>query len=207
MVAVLVLRDNTASFPRRRESMVAVLVLRDNTASFPRRRESIEYDTCFVGWAKRSVPNALEVSIPKVCQATCPNCQAAKSESPHPVFQVAGHTCVECSLGFVAHDVERGLSYDCAPLWIPAFAGMTGEACVGGNPWFLFSFSMITLRHSRVGGNPWLPLVLHDNTESFPRRHGIHGCCDSFSVITPPHSRAGGNPWLLGIHGCCSRSP
>ena len=92
--------------------MVAVLVLHDNTASFPRRRESIKYDTCFVGWAKRSVPNALEASIPEVCQATCPNCQTAKSESPHPVFQVAGHTCVECSLGFVAHDVERGLSHD-----------------------------------------------------------------------------------------------
>ena len=38
--------------------------------------------------------------------------------------------------------------------WIPAFAGMTGEASVGGNPWLLCSFSMITLRHSRVGGNP-----------------------------------------------------
>ena len=47
---------------------------------------------------------------------------------PHPVFQVAGHVCVECSLGFACHDVERGLSYDCAPLWIPAFAGMTGVA-------------------------------------------------------------------------------
>ena len=67
MVAVLVLRDNTASFPRRRESMIAVLVLHDNTASFPRRRESIEYDTSFVGWEKRSVPNALEASIPDVC--------------------------------------------------------------------------------------------------------------------------------------------
>ena len=31
---------------------------------------------------------------------------------PHPVFQVTGHVCVECSLGFVAHDVERGLFYD-----------------------------------------------------------------------------------------------
>ena len=133
--------------------MVAVLVLRDNTASFPRRRESIKYDTSFVGWAKRSVPNALDASIPDVCQATCLNCQAAKSESPHPVFQVAGHVCVECSLGFVAHDVEGGLSYDCAPLWIPAFAGMTGESfagmtgetCVGGNPWLLCSFSVIIL--------------------------------------------------------------
>ena len=87
MVAVLVLRDNTASFPRRRESMVAVLVLRDNTASFPRRRESIEYDSSSdVGWAKRSVPNALEVSIPDVCQSTCLNCQAAKSDVPTPAF-------------------------------------------------------------------------------------------------------------------------
>ena len=84
MVAVLVLRDNTASFPRRRESMVAVL--HDNTASFPRRRESIKYDTSFVGWAKRSVPNALDASIPDVCQATCPNCQAAKSDVPTPAF-------------------------------------------------------------------------------------------------------------------------
>ena len=75
-------------------------------------RESIKYDTSFVGWAKRSVPNALETSIPDVCQSTCLNCQAAKSESPHPVFQVTGHVCVECSLGFVAHDVERGVSHD-----------------------------------------------------------------------------------------------
>ena len=97
---------------------------------------------------------------------------------PHTVFQVAGHTCVECSLGFVAHDVERGLSYDCAPLWIPAFAGMTGESfagmtgetCVGGNPWLLCSFSVIILRHSRVGGSVVAILVLRDNTASFPRR-------------------------------------
>ena len=111
-----------------------IYFLLSNDGGDLRRRESIEYDTSFVGWAKLSVPNALEVSIPKVCQATCPNCQAAKSESPHPVFQVAGHACVECSLGFVGHDVGRGLSHDCAPLWIPAFAGMTGEACAGGNP-------------------------------------------------------------------------
>ena len=73
---------------------------------------------------------------------------------PHPVFQVAGHACVERSLGFVGHDVDRRLFHDGCTVMIPAFAGMTGEACVGGNPWFLFSFSMITLRHSRVGGNP-----------------------------------------------------
>ena len=32
--------------------------------------------------------------------------------SPHPVFQVAGHACVERSLGFVAHDVDRRLFHD-----------------------------------------------------------------------------------------------
>ena len=31
---------------------------------------------------------------------------------PHPVFQVTGHVCVECSLGFAGHDVEGGLFYD-----------------------------------------------------------------------------------------------
>ena len=86
MVAVHVLLDNTESFPHRRESMVAVLVLHDNTESFPRRRESIKYDTSFVGWAKRSVPNALEASIPEVCQSTCLNCQAAKSDVPTSGF-------------------------------------------------------------------------------------------------------------------------
>ena len=72
------------SFVGMGESMVAVL--HDNTASFPRRRESIKYDTSFVGWAKRSVPNALDASIPDVCQATCLNCQAAKSDVPTPAF-------------------------------------------------------------------------------------------------------------------------
>ena len=101
------------SFVGMGESMVAILVLRDNTASFPRRRESIEYDSSSdVGWAKRNVPNTLDASIPDVCQSTCLNCQAAKSESPHTVFQVAGHTCVEYSLGFVGHDVEGGLFHD-----------------------------------------------------------------------------------------------
>ena len=39
----------------------------------------------------------------------------AKLPSPmfrHPVFQVAGYTCVEYSLGFACHDVEGGLFYD-----------------------------------------------------------------------------------------------
>ena len=63
--------------------------------------------------------------------------------------------------------------------WIPAFAGMTGETCVGGNPWLLCSFSVITLRHSRVGGNPWL-------------------LC-SFSMITLRHSRVGGNIHALHV--------
>ena len=63
------------SFVGMGESMVAVLVLLDNTASFPRRRESTwryselyrSFHFSFVGWAKRSVPNALEASIPDVC--------------------------------------------------------------------------------------------------------------------------------------------
>ena len=42
----------------------------------------------------------------------------------HPVFQVSGHACVERSLGFAGHDVEGGLFYDGAPLWVSSFAGM-----------------------------------------------------------------------------------
>ena len=68
------------------ESMVAVPVLHDNTASFPRRRESIEYDTSFVGWAKRSVPNALDASIPDVCQSTCPELPSCQVRCSHIRF-------------------------------------------------------------------------------------------------------------------------
>ena len=84
MVAVPVFHDNTESFPRRRESMVAVLVLHDNTVSFPRRRESIEYDSSSdVGWAKRSVPNALKASIPNGLSSylsELPSCQVRCSD-------------------------------------------------------------------------------------------------------------------------------
>ena len=93
--------------------MVAVLVLRDNTPRHSRVGGNPLNTTaapCRLGKAERAQhPDA---SIPEVCQSTCPNCQTAKSESPHTVFQVAGHTCVECSLGFVGHDVEGGLFYD-----------------------------------------------------------------------------------------------
>ena len=171
---------------------MAVLVLHDNTASFPRRRESMEYDTSFVGWAKRSVPNALEASIPDVCQSTCPNCQAAKSDVPHPVFQVAGHVCVECSLGFVGHDVERGLSYDCALLWIPAFAGMTGEACA-------------ILRHSRAGGNPLNTTQLRrlGKAERTQRPGGFHsrGLSSYLSELPSCQVRVP----TSGFSGCWSR--
>ena len=75
-------------------SMVAVPVLHDNTVSFPRRRESIEYDTSFVGWAKRSVPNALKASVPDVCQSTRLNCQTAKSDVPTSGFSGCwSHPC------------------------------------------------------------------------------------------------------------------
>ena len=138
MIAVLVLLDNTASFPRRRESMVAVL--HDNTASFPRRRESTGryselyrsfHFISFVGWAKRNVPNTQMLPFPRFVRLLVRIAKLPSPMFPHPVFQVTGHVCVECSLGFACHDVEGGLSYDCAPLWIPAFAGMTGEACAG----------------------------------------------------------------------------
>ena len=75
---------------------------------------------------------------------------------PHPIFQVAGYTCVEYSLGFVGHDVEGGLFYDRCSVMDSRFRGNDGgdQRRNGGNPWLLFPFSMITLRHSRVGGNP-----------------------------------------------------
>ena len=119
MVAVLVLHDNTAPFPRRRESMVAVL--HDNTASFPRRRESTGryselyrsfHFISFVGWAKRSVPNTQMLPFPRFVRLLVRIAKLPSPMFPHPVFQVAGHVCVECSLGFVGHDVEGGLFHD-----------------------------------------------------------------------------------------------
>ena len=76
--------------------------------------------------------------------------------SPHPVFQVAGHVCVERSLGFVGHDVDRRLFHDGCTVMDSRLRGNDGGDLRrnGGNPWLLFSFSVITLRHSRVGGNP-----------------------------------------------------
>ena len=61
--------------------MVAVLVLRDNTASFPRRRESIKYDTRFVGWAKRNVPNTQMLPFPRFVKLLV---RIAKLPSPSP---------------------------------------------------------------------------------------------------------------------------
>ena len=83
-----------------------------------------------------------------------------------------------------------------ALLWIPAFAGMTGETCVGGNPWLLCSFSMIILRHSRVGGNPWLLCSFSMITLRHSHIGGNPWLLCSFSMITLRHSRVGGNPWL-----------
>ena len=75
---------------------------------------------------------------------------------PHPVFQVAGHVCVERSLGFACHDVEGGLFYDGCTVMDSRLRGNDGgdQRRNGGNPWLLFPFSIRTLRHSRVGGNP-----------------------------------------------------
>ena len=58
-------------------------------------RESIEYDSSSdVGWAKRSVPNALGASVPDVCQSTRLNCQTAKSDVPTSGFSGCwSHLC------------------------------------------------------------------------------------------------------------------
>ena len=107
------LRGNDGGGLRRRESMVAVLVLHDNTASFPRRRESIEYDSSSdVGWAKRNVPNTQMLPFPRFVKLLVRIAKLPSPMFPHPVFQVAGHVCVERSLGFVCHDVDRRLFYD-----------------------------------------------------------------------------------------------
>ena len=155
---------------------------RGNDGGGLRRRESIKYDTSFVGWAKRNVPNTQMLPFPRFVRLLVRIAKLPSPMFPHPIFQVAGYTCVEYSLGFVGHDVDCGLFHDrCTAMDSrlrgndgESFAGMTGEACVGGNPWLLCSFSVITPRHSRVGGNPWLLFT--------------------FSVITLRHSRAGGNP-------------
>ena len=47
---------------------------------------------------------------------------------PHPVFQVTGHVCVECSLGFVCHDVEGGLFYDGCSVMDSRLRGNDGGA-------------------------------------------------------------------------------
>ena len=155
IVAVLVLHDNTASFPRRRESMVAVPVLHDNTASFPRRGESIEYDTSFVGWAKRSVPNALKASVPDVCQSTRLNCQTAKSDVPTSGFSGCwSHPC-RVLPWLCCHDVEGGLFYDRCLVMDSRLRGNDGER-----------FARMTGTHD---------CVVIDLSLPFPRRR-IHGC-------------------------------
>ena len=105
------------------------------------------------------------------CQATCPNCQAANSESPHPVFQVAGHACVERSLGFVGHDVERGLFHDGCTVMDSRLRGNDG----GGLRRRESMAAVLVLRDNTASfphrrKSMIAVLVLHDNTESFPRR-------------------------------------
>ena len=71
----------------------------------------------------------------------------------HPVFQVAGYTCVEYSLGFVGHDVDCGLFHDRWTVMDSRLRGNDGGEFCGND-----GESMIAV------------LVLHDNTASFPRR-------------------------------------
>ena len=83
---------------------------------------------------------------------------------PHPVFQVAGHACVERSLGFVGHDVDRGLFHDGCTVMDSRLRGNDG----GGLRWRESMAAVLVLRETLHGGNA--VLVLHDNTESFPHR-------------------------------------
>ena len=70
---------------------------------------------------------------------------------PHPLFQIVGHACVERSLGFVGHDVDRRLFHDGCTVMDSRLRGNDG----GG----------LRRRESMAA-----VLVLHDNTASFPRR-------------------------------------
>ena len=67
---------------------------------------------------------------------------------------------VECSVGFVGHDVDRECFMTGAPLWIPAFAGMTKKDQSPRSHGFPL-FSQNAPRHSREGGNPLGITVIH----------------------------------------------
>ena len=87
--------------------------LRGNDGGGLRRRESIEYDSSSdVGWAKRNVPNTQMLPFPMFVKLLVRIAKLPSPMFPHPVFQVTGHVCVECFLGFACHDVEGGLFYD-----------------------------------------------------------------------------------------------
>ena len=54
---------------------------------------------------------------------------------PHPVFQVAGHICVEYSLGFTGHDVDYGLFYDRCAFMDSRLRGTDGGEFCGTGWW------------------------------------------------------------------------
>ncbi len=76
---------------------------------------------------------------------------------------------VERSVGFVGHDIDRGCFMTGAPLWIPAFAGMTGSVL---REWRepMTAWWLIFLCHSREGGNPLGPTVIHTGFFSWINR-------------------------------------
>ena len=67
---------------------------------------------------------------------------------------------VERSVGFVGHNSDRRCFMAGAPLWIPAFAGMTKKDQLPRSHGFPL-FSQNAPRHSREGGNPLDITVIH----------------------------------------------
>ena len=80
---------------------------------------------------------------------------------------------VERSVGFVGYDVDRGCFMTGAPLWIPAFAGMTKKDQSPRSHRFL-SFPQNALRHSRKTHSV-IPRANSRKTHlSFPAKRTCH---------------------------------
>ena len=90
---------------------------------------------------------------------------------PHPLFQVVGHACVECFLGFVGHDVDRRLFHARCIVMDSRLRGNDGEGLRRRES----MVAVLVLRDNtasfpRRRESMVAVLVLHDNTASFPRR-------------------------------------
>ena len=112
-----------------------------HSPSFPRRQESIEH---------HSDPHWGSLL------------ESTESSMPAHFFR---RFYVERSVGFVGYDVDRGCFMTGAPLWIPAFAGMTKKDQSPRSHRFP-PFPQNALRHSRKT----LPAIPAKHSPSFPRR-------------------------------------